>query len=567
MIWPSESSDSSPDPTAQPYWWLDKHQSGQEVSGQGGLNLSSDDQSLKGWQDKFSAEFPQKGFSRSRGDSNDSDTDSQAFHGLIAGGNSDLRTGRSHTGVDSELIEPDRKSSGESTDKSFDWGAAYASMGSADISITREAGDGENKESLSVPGSGVDVYAEGTRIGNIGTVVEYADYSSQASLIDESIPEAGACGVDRTKVFTQSPESLEASILRSDSMRADWERIREDFKAYPDLLEEYDSLSQEHIDYVDVKEQLYMSLPFGEGGFGQVARVTVDDDRKLVYKRALKKEGGTVAHENAILRKLNHPNIIKVSELGGGRSCLVKKRRKSGDKPSFDVMRVHDVAEQFQSGYFMEFQPRSLAAAIEQGILTNSEREKIAFGVIDALSYLERNRILHLDIKPDNILLSDEGQPKVCDFGNAKEFGNDDEGWLTDTTDGTLCFMPVELALVRDRKKKKMPYSQVDGAKADAWSLGITLLELYFSNNVDSLWNNYFISFLVAHMDEKRITTDLPGATEKYLSALKGLVNQLPEPIRHVVSQLLKINPDERWKISDAMRYLKSEGYMSSDRR
>ncbi|EPY52641.1 STE/STE7 protein kinase Pek1 [Schizosaccharomyces cryophilus OY26] len=88
---------------------------------------------------------------------------------------------------------------------------------------------------------------------------------------------------------------------------------------------------------------------------------------------------------------------------------------------------------------------------------------KIAHGVLSGLSYLHDRKIIHRDIKPSNILLTMNGQVKLCDFGVSGELVNSLAGTFT----GTSYYMAPE---------------RISGSaytiSSDIWSLGLTLMEV-----------------------------------------------------------------------------------------
>lgn len=88
---------------------------------------------------------------------------------------------------------------------------------------------------------------------------------------------------------------------------------------------------------------------------------------------------------------------------------------------------------------------------------------KVAESVLRGLSYLHDRKIIHRDIKPQNILLNDLGQVKLCDFGVSGEVINS----LATTFTGTSYYMAPE-------RIQGHPYS----VTSDVWSLGLTLLEV-----------------------------------------------------------------------------------------
>ncbi|KAK9469373.1 kinase-like domain-containing protein [Lipomyces arxii] len=88
---------------------------------------------------------------------------------------------------------------------------------------------------------------------------------------------------------------------------------------------------------------------------------------------------------------------------------------------------------------------------------------KIAEGVLSGLSYLHERRIIHRDIKPQNILLDVNGQVKLCDFGVSGEVVNS----LATTFTGTSYYMAPE-------RIQGQSYT----VTSDVWSLGLTLMEV-----------------------------------------------------------------------------------------
>ncbi|KAI9789955.1 MAG: Protein kinase C signaling pathway involved MAPKK protein [Candelina submexicana] len=89
---------------------------------------------------------------------------------------------------------------------------------------------------------------------------------------------------------------------------------------------------------------------------------------------------------------------------------------------------------------------------------------KVAEGVLNGLTYLHGQKIIHRDIKPSNILLSRNGQVKLCDFGVSGDTGT---GGDANTFIGTSYYMAPERIT-----------GQSYTITSDVWSLGVTLLEV-----------------------------------------------------------------------------------------
>ncbi|XP_043817988.1 proline-rich receptor-like protein kinase PERK14 [Manihot esculenta] len=105
-----------------------------------------------------------------------------------------------------------------------------------------------------------------------------------------------------------------------------------------------------------------------------------------------------------------------------------------------------------------------------QNVLDWKKRMKIAIGSARGLEYLHEQcnpKIIHLDIKPNNIILDHNFEPKISDFGLSTFFTDDDSDISESYIRGTQVYM--DPAAFQSEK-----YSD----KSDVYSFGITLLEL-----------------------------------------------------------------------------------------
>ncbi|CAF0958703.1 unnamed protein product [Didymodactylos carnosus] len=92
---------------------------------------------------------------------------------------------------------------------------------------------------------------------------------------------------------------------------------------------------------------------------------------------------------------------------------------------------------------------------------------RVTFSIVSALNFLKYHRILHRDVKPQNILVNRQCQFKLCDFGICGYFTNSKS--VTSSFKGTNVYLPPERM-----KDNVEPY----GIRSDIWALGISLVEI-----------------------------------------------------------------------------------------
>ncbi len=134
-----------------------------------------------------------------------------------------------------------------------------------------------------------------------------------------------------------------------------------------------------------------------------------------------------------------------------------------------------DTDGQGRSFFVMEYYCNNLGAMIGESFQLEEPSRQIRpekvihYGkqILEALQYLHHNRVIHRDIKPHNILITDNDQVKVCDFGMALVDGLSFSG-PANMQIGSPCYSPPE--------QKKSPH-EVDG-RADYYSTAVLLYRM-----------------------------------------------------------------------------------------
>ncbi|XP_029030354.1 serine/threonine-protein kinase 36 [Betta splendens] len=184
----------------------------------------------------------------------------------------------------------------------------------------------------------------------------------------------------------------------------------------------------------------------GEGSFGRVYKGRKKYTGQVVALKFMPKLGRSekelrsLRREIEIMRDLQHPNIVQLFD---------------NFETESDVVVVTEYAE----GQLFQILE-------DDGFLPEGQVREIACQLVSALYYLHSHRILHRDMKPQNILLGKGGVVKLCDFGFARAMSV--STLVLTSIKGTPLYMSPELV-------EEKPYDHT----ADLWSLGCILYELH----------------------------------------------------------------------------------------
>jgi len=188
----------------------------------------------------------------------------------------------------------------------------------------------------------------------------------------------------------------------------------------------------------------------GEGGMGEVWKAhDANLDRVVAIKMIRGALDDATARERfrreaRVLSRLSHPGVATVFDFAvqDGSDILVMEYVAGG----------------------------TLQTRLEAGPLALDTVLELGVAIADALENAHRNGILHRDLKPGNVMLTDEGQPKILDFGLAVLLaGGKATGRMTQsgTVVGSLPYMAPEQL-----------FGDADDVRADVYALGVMLFEM-----------------------------------------------------------------------------------------
>lgn len=215
----------------------------------------------------------------------------------------------------------------------------------------------------------------------------------------------------------------------------------------------------------------------GQGGFG----ITYKAELLVNGKFGLTRSGAVVAVKEFFISDINSRRGTKVvgTESRKFSSTLRRFERESNLLSRLDHPGICHVQDAFAANgtayYVMDYYGGgSLDALIRQapgGAL--SERRAIGFirEIGAALSYLHGKRLAHLDLKPQNVMLKQDGSLVLIDFGISKMYGEDGQFQTNDTMGGcTPGYAPLE----------QTNYSEKSGDPhlMDIYALGATLYRM-----------------------------------------------------------------------------------------
>ncbi|XP_073158729.1 cysteine-rich receptor-like protein kinase 2 [Henckelia pumila] len=305
-----------------------------------------------------------------------------------------------------------------------------------------------------------------------------------------------------------------------------WLHLSRKARAKGDILGAMELQGPNVYSYKDLKsatDNFSKENKLGEGAFGEVYKATLKNGNMVAVKKLIISNNSAKAEfesEVRLISNVHHRNLIRL--LGccnkGSELLLVYEYMANG---SLDKFLYGD----------------------KRGALSWKHRLDIIIGMARGLAYLHEQYhvcIIHRDIKPSNILLDDEFQAKICDFGLARLYP-ENQSHVSTKFAGTLGYTAPEYAVHGHLSEK-----------VDTYSFGVVILEIISGRRsgdmdlesdtqylVEEAWKLYGDGMPEKLADETLDSNDYKPEDLKKIVELGLICLQSPPSSRPTMSEVL----------------------------
>jgi len=273
----------------------------------------------------------------------------------------------------------------------------------------------------------------------------------------------------------------------------------------------------------------------GEGTYGLVYKAKNDTTGEIVAMKKIRLESedegtpSTAVREISILKQLQHPNIVQLCDVVHTETSLTL---------------IFEYMDQDLKNY--------LDACGDKGI-DEYTIKSFLYQILQGIDYCHKQRVLHRDLKPQNLLINMEGELKLADFGLARGFGIPVKKYTHEVV--TLWYRPPDVLMGNTR------YS----TEVDMWGVGCIFAEMstgqpLFCGSSNS--SQLFKIFKIMGTPTKQQwpgMVDLPEWKENFprykSKKLKNFVPKLGKQGIDILSKFLQFDPAHRISAKNAMTH------------
>ncbi|XP_074636548.1 serine/threonine-protein kinase mos-like [Acropora palmata] len=282
-----------------------------------------------------------------------------------------------------------------------------------------------------------------------------------------------------------------------------------------------------------IASELQLGRLLGSGGFGSVYEAKFRGERLAIKKLHQETKNARAAQESfeaeGSILHFNHPNIVRslaTLTLWDDVQCIIMEF--AGERNLHNV--INDSFEE----------------------LDRIRRVKFALDIVTALHFAHQQGLVHLDLKPGNVLVTSEDNCKLADFGccRAVEENNKPSSPTKSNLTGTYAYRAPELL------KGESP-----STKADIYSLGICLWQMLTREQPYGNENQHVVIFgVVAYQLRPKIKENIAG-DETYVNLIKQCwqaevkfrptANEIVNELQDMQSESLEFSNETKNKIEN----------------
>lgn len=207
----------------------------------------------------------------------------------------------------------------------------------------------------------------------------------------------------------------------------------------------------------------------GQGGFGiTYLAEQIMLGRKVAVKEFFMKD---FCNRNGTTSQVSVGSTGSIETVERFKDKFLKEARLIAGMDNIHIVRIYDIFEENGTAYYImeNIDGGSVDALLKNGALNETDAIKIINEIGSALNYIHKQNILHLDVKPSNILIRNNGEAVLIDFGISKRY--DETGGQTSTTPTGISkgYAPIE-----QYNQGLQSFSPA----TDVYSLGATMFKL-----------------------------------------------------------------------------------------